>query len=386
MTQPRHQDTRLILAVYAVALGLSLLFSFFTGNPSPITGAHAVIESNAFTPPITFRNLERGAPDRMTHEARVPRSAFAGAAAASGEGIGLLVSRFASNGYRVWWNGVPIGGQGSLTDARANLWNDCAFYPIPDTLLADENVLVMESRTWNKTGLADEPIRIVGSRDGFRYVGLFRFFNHTVLLIGIGILMASIVILLLMGILSDSHRMLYVLLAAGTLSIGLYAMDYTPFLALPISYDAYKRAVMVCLGSTGLFYGLAVHRQLRFAPAAWLGVAGWIGIVLLALLAPDLIAFRQGYALWYLSQIANIAVWIVAAARVYRRQVEARIYLLGFAVLGLHALINFVIDRTGLFFSMNSPLVYVAVFSIIPLMLIYFDFLIRKRQLAHESA
>ena len=385
MAQPRLQDTRLILAIYATALLLSLLFSFFAGNPLKPADAYVAIDSEAFTPSIVFRNLDRGAPQSVTYETTLPLSALADATAGSQEGVVILISRFASNGYRVRWNGVQIGSQGSLADPRANIWNECAFYPIPDALLANVNVLGIESRTLNKTGLADESIRIVSLRDGIRYVSLFRFFNHTVLLIGIGILMASVMILLLMSLITDAHRLMYFLLAAGTLSIGIYAMDYTPFLHLPVPYEIYKRIIMVSLGSTGLFYGLAIHRQLRFPPAAWTGAAGWLGIVLLALLAPDLIAFRQGYNLWYLSQIANIAVWLFAVIRAIRRQVEARIYLLGFAVLGLHALINFVIDSTGLFFTMNSPLVYVAVFSIIPLMLIYFDFLTRKRQLAHES-
>ncbi len=387
MAQPRHQDTRLILAVYAVALVLSLVFSFFAGNPYRPAEASVSLGPARFTPPIAFRGMSHADPDLMVYEAHVSRAdlARASASADSREGVGVLISRFASNGFVVRWNGVQIGQLGSLALPGANIWNSSAFFPIPESLHADDNVLRIESRSINKTGLADEPVRIVTIRDGFRYTSLFDFFNHTMLLIGIGILMASVVILLLMCLLADSNRLLYLLLAAGTLGIGVYAMDYTAVLSLPISYYLYKRIIMVSLGAAGLFYGLAIRHQLRFRPAAWVGAAGFAGIVLPALLAPDLITFRQFYNVWYLSQLANIVIWLVASLRAYRRQVEARIYLLGYAVLGVHSLFNFLIDRTGLFFPMNAPLVFVAVFSIIPQMLIYFDFLTRKRQLAHES-
>ena len=387
MAQPRHQDTRLILAVYTAVLLLSLLLSFLAGNPSVPAAASITIDNEAFTPSIAFRSMLRTDPDLIVYEARVGKADLArvSASATDQEGIGILISRFASNGYVVRWNGLQIGQLGTMALPGANIWNSCAFFPIPEPLLAEENVLRIESRTINKTGVADEPVRIVTGRDGLRFVSLFGFYNHTVLLVGIGILMTSVMFLLLMAILSEANRLLYFLLAAGTLSIGIYAVDYTPFLSLPVSYDCYKRVILVCLGSTGLFYGLSIRCQLRFRPAAWFGAAGFLAILLAALLAPDLVSFRQIYSWWYPTQLINILVWFIASLRVFRRRVEARIYLLGFAVLGIHSAVNFAIDRTGLFFQMNTPLVYVSVLSIIPLMLIYFDFLTRKRQLAHVS-
>ena len=387
MAQPRHQDTRLILAVYTAALLLSLLFSFLAGNPYVPAAASITLDNAAFTPSIAFRSMLRTDPDLIVYEARVGKADLArvSASATDQEGIGILISRFASNGYVVRWNGLQIGQLGTMALPGANIWNSCAFFPIPEPLLAEENVLRIESRTINKTGVADEPVRIVTGRDGLRFVSLFGFYNHTVLLVGIGILMTSVMFLLLMAILSEANRLLYFLLAAGTLSIGIYAVDYTPFLSLPVSYDCYKRVILVCLGSTGLFYGLSIRCQLRFRPAAWFGAAGFLAILLAALLAPDLVSFRQIYSWWYPTQLINILVWFIASLRVFRRRVEARIYLLGFAVLGIHSAVNFAIDRTGLFFQMNTPLVYVSVLSIIPLMLIYFDFLTRKRQLAHVS-
>lgn len=375
------KDTKKITVIYSIILILGLGVSFFGGNIPGLDKAMVKLSATDFVPNIGTRILNTGDNNKLVYESDFGKVDVSD----DDEIIGVLIPRFASNGYMVYLNGVLIGQYGYPDHGTSNLWNSSAFLTFSSKLLKDNNSLRIVSTAEYKTGLMTNQIYIMSYKAGVSFQNWFGFFNHILVYAEIGILIISAAFMILMAILSREHRIIYFCMAIGMLSIGMYAIDYTPIVEMPFNYFYYKKIIMISFWTATMFYGFSIGRLFKFRLAIVVGIVGFIGIVLIALFSKDMIQFRNAYKFWYISQFINVITWIVATARVYRSRIESRVFIIGLSVLGIYSAINMVMDISDGFFLMNSPILYMAVFSVIPLMIVYFDVLNREELLRNES-
>lgn len=375
------KDTRLIIVIYSIILTLSLVASFSGGNIPGLDKALVRLSAKDFVPNISAVVLKPGTNKEFIYESEFGKVNLSG----NNEAVGVLIPRFASNGYMVYLNETLIGQYGSSDHEASNIWNGSAFMTFPSKLLNEHNSLKIVSRAEYKTGLTTNDVYIMPYESGVAFQNRFEFYNHVLVYVEMGILLLSAAFMILMSITSKQHRVVYFFLAMGMLSIGAYSIDYTPILELPLAYFNYKKIVMLCYWATTLFYGIGIGKLFKFRWAVVSGIAGFIGIILIVLFSQDMVQFKNAYTLWYVTQLLSVILWVVAAARVYKSRIDGRVFVIGLSVLGLYSAINMVIDMSGGVFSMNSPLLYMAVFSIIPLMTVYFDVLNREALLRNES-
>jgi len=375
------KNTNIIIIIYSIVLSLSLVASFLGGNMSGIDKAMLRLSAKDFVPNMSAIALKAGMNKEFIYESEFGKVNVSG----NNEIVGVLIPRLASNGYLVYLNETLIGQYGSSDHKASNIWNGSAFMTFPSKLLKEHNRLKIVSRAEYKTGLTTNDVYLMPYDAGVAFQNRFDFFNHVLVYVGMGILLLSAVFMILMGIISKQHRGVYFFLAMGMVSIGAYSIDYTPILEMPLTYFNYKKIVMLCYWATTMFYCIGIGRLFKFRAAIVSGIAGFIGIIIIVLFSQDMVQFKNAYTIWYVTQLLNVILWVVAAARVYTSRIDGKIFVIGLSVLGLYSAINMVIDMSGGVFSMNSPFLYMAVFSIIPLMTVYFDVLKREALLRNES-
>ena len=375
------KNTKMIIIIYSIVLSLSLVASFLGGNMPGIDKAMLRFSAKDFVPNMSAMVLKAGVNKEFIYESEFEKVNVSG----NNEIVGVLIPRLASNGYLVYLNETLIGQYGSSDHEASNIWNGSAFMTFPSKLLKEHNHLKIVSRAEYKTGLTTNDVYLMPYDAGVAFQNRFDFFNHVLVYVEMGILLLSAAFMILMGIISKQHRGVYFFLAMGMLSIVVYSIDYTPILEMPLTYFNYKKIVMLCYWATTMFYGIGIGRLFKFRWAVISGIAGFIGIIIIVLFSQDMVQFKNAYTIWYVTQLLNVILWIVAAARVYKSRIDGRVFVIGLSVLGLYSAINMVIDMSGGVFSMNSPLLYMAVFSIIPLMTVYFDVLEMEALLRNES-
>lgn len=375
------KNTKKIIIIYSIILILGLVVSFLGGNVPGLDKAIVKLSYADFVPNIGTRVLKTEDKNNIVYESEFGKIDVSD----DDEIIGVLIPRFESNGYMVYLNGELIGQYGYPGHGTSNLWNGSAFLTFSSKMLKDNNNLRIVSVAEYKTGLTTNDVYIMPYEAGVSSQNWFEFFNHVLVYAEMGILVLSAIFMILMSILFKQQRVIYFCLAIGMIGIGVYSIDYTPILEIPLKYLYYKKIVMISFWTATMFYGFSIGKIFKSRPAIVTGIVGFIGIVLIALFSKNMIQFQGAYKFWYISQFLNVITWIVAAARVYRSRIESRVLIIGLLVLGIYSGINMVIDISGGFFLMNSPILYMAVFSVIPLMIVYFDVLNREELLRRES-
>lgn len=375
------KDTKMITVIYSIILILGLGVSFLGGNIPGLDKAMLKLSDADFTPNMGTRILKIEEKNKLVYESEFEKIDVSD----DDEIIGVLIPRIASNGYMVYLNDVLIGQYGHPDHGTSNLWNGSAFLTFSSKLLKEHNSLRIVSKAEYKTGLTTNQVYLMSYEAGVSFQNRFEFFNHVLVYAEMGILVISAAFMIFMSILYREQREVYFCLAIGMLGIGVYSIDYTPILDMPFKYFYYKKIVMLSYWIATMFYGFAIGRLFKFRLAIVTGVVGFTGIFLIALFSKNMIQFQSFYRVWYLSQFFNVMIWVVAAAQVYSSRIESRVFIIGLSVLGIYSTINMIIDMSGGFFSMNSPILYMAVFSVIPLMIVYFDVLNREALLRSES-
>lgn len=377
-----NKNTNKILIIYSTMLIVGLIISFFSGNI--IGGDQHIIElsSEKFNPTMQTRNIYVNEAQPYIYEATFSKADLKG----QEENLGILIPRFASNGYKVFLNGTIIGQNGSMNKGMSNLWNGVEYYLFPDLLIKDNNTIRIESISHYKTGLTTHPTYITEVENGLSFQFWFNAFNTNTIFVGIGILLLGGILLIALYFLTEVYKEVLLYLSASLIFMAIYVIDYTSISYLPISYFIYKRIIIISFWTSSLFLGISMYKILKSRIALFAAILSWIGIVLIAFFAPDIIFFKKAYGIWYFTLIANVVVWMIVSFKLYKKNFEARILFWGYLVLFIYSLINLLLDSIGIFFSMNSPVIYIAVLSIMPLMLIYFDAQQNKNMLLIETS
>ncbi len=377
------QKTNLIITVYGIILILGIFIAFQGSNYSFMTGEDvAIIKGDDFFNDLNRREMLFGDEEKRTYSATIEENALP---LLKNSDYNVVIFRLASNGYKVYFNDQFIGAYGHYETGNSNLWNGIRRYQIPKDWIKKSNSLRIESHSKYMSGLTTHPIFITSNQKATQMVTLSRIFNHNAVIASLGISLLSIVVLLVLYWSSSKRNTMYLNLAASMFFLGIYTIDYATTEYLFIDYMLYKKIIMVSFWLTTFFIGLALKQLFNKTAPLIAGTVGLVGIIIIAILSTDLMMFKTLYDYWYISQLVSVYIWIVTLFRSIPTSIEARVFFIGFVVLFIYSIVNVSLDLTGVFFSMNSSVIYTAIVSIIPLMLVYLDFTKSRQDLHKET-
>lgn len=376
------QKTKLIITVYGIILFLGIFIAFQGSNYNFMTGDDVtIIEGDDFFSDLNRNVMSYGDSEKQSFKTILEKKDLPKIVNSD---YNIVIFRLASNGYNLYFNNQFIGGYGDYETGNSNLWNGIKRYQVPIEWVKDHNELRLESNSKYMSGLTTHPIFITSSKKATRLVTNSRNYNHNAVMASLGISMLAIVVLLVLFWSGGKRREMYLSLAASMFFLGVYSIDYATTEYIFIDYMLYKKIIMLSFWACTFFVGLGLKQMFNSYIPLISGLSGLIGIIIISIFSTDLIMFKTLYGYWYITQIISILTWLITIFSSIPTSIEARVLFTGFVVLFIYSLINALLDFTGIFFSMNSSVIYTAVLSIMPLMLVYLDFT-KSRQDLHEE-
>jgi diguanylate cyclase (GGDEF)-like protein len=358
----------LVSFVFVLIILTSLHVAYKSSNFNALqTGDAILLTGDAFSPSFDARNFSFSGQAYLTYKTRIPKSAFG---LNEKRAYTLVLYRLADNAHRIYFNDVIIGSKGDYNHGDSNLWNGLFTYNISPSLIEENNVLRIETTASYRTGLSDVPIYIVDADSVGSNISKLKFYGEQLNTLMIGFIVFSSVITLLFYFIDDRDKT-YLLITVATLFTGIHYSSYLTFEAISVPYLVYKKVVMSSLFLAVAFYGYVMSRYFDKKFIRDISHFTVLGTLLMAIIASDMVIYKQLYTYGYLFLLINIMGWVFAALKEIKKSYVAFIFSISFVTLGVYASVVAMIDIIGGYFSFNSPIVYISVMATIPLLLIY---------------
>jgi len=373
--------------IFILLIILSLQVAYKSSNFKELrAGDVIVLEGDDFSPSFDARNFSFSGQTYLTYRAAIPEEEFG---RLQKRAYTLILYRIADNAHRLYFNDVLIGSRGDFEKGDSNLWNGLFTYDISPSLIQQDNVLRIETTASYRTGLSDVPIYIADADRVGHLIGELYFYGEQLNTLMIGFIVFSSLITLSFYCIANRDKT-YLLITAATFFTGVYFSSYLTFESISMPYLIYKKVVMTSLFLAVAFYGYVFSRyfnQKRIRDLARITI--W-GTLLMAIIASDMVTYKQMYTYGYLVMLANIIGWLITAVKQIKKSYAAFILSISFITIAVYAGVTVFMDIKGYYFSFNSPMVYISVFSIVPLLLIYEairekDFLLSQEKSLREK-
>lgn len=327
-----------------------------------------VLEAGDFSPSMEARNFISPGQQFGSYEIEFGQERID----AVGDGsYAVIIYRLADNGHRVYLNDTLIGAAGNMADGNSNLWNGMFLYSFDHNQLQETNVLRIETTGIYRTGLSSTPIYITDLDRGLAFAGTRSLYGDQVNLFTIGFILFSSLITIVFYFIAPKRDYTFILISAATLMTGIYFSDYLVHGTLPVRYLIYKKMTMGSLYFGTAFYTIIVSRYFKVRWLKWMGNMTMISTAVMLLAVNDMVAFKEVYTMGYLMLLANILSWMAVSFRYMQKRLTAYIFFMSFTGIGVYAGAVALIDIFGGYFDFNSPVFYIVMFAVIPLLLIY---------------
>jgi diguanylate cyclase (GGDEF)-like protein len=382
----KKQELRTFTILYIVLLFFST-FASFVASGIFFTHNRKVLQ----LPPQRFsdgkRNLEfriirpqeRGV---FTYRATIPKRELL--AVGTGD-YQIMINRLNSQGYQVIFNRILIGSIGDFSGGRSNLWNSCNGFTIDGSLVKDENELIIRSYSEYCVGLSCTSIFIVDLKKVYPTFIWTLLAGETINAFCIGCILFSALTIFLLYLLSKRKNVSYIYFTLALMSISIYFLDYLRLDFLPVAYLFYKKIVMSALFLTPALLSIAVYKTFNYRYIKNIAIFTAAGALLIALISRNMVMYKYLYNYYSLIIIVNLAGWLFVLIPNARKSDIAKIFLVGNIPLIMVSLFNVGITFYGKDFFVNTPLLYISVFTLIPLILVFIDFNHMKRLIRIES-
>ncbi len=253
-------------------------------------------------------------------------------------------------------------------------------------MVKEVNTLRFDTYASYLSGLNKSQLYLVSNEMGTEKFGKINFYGEKTILFSIGFIVFSSLISLILYIHSKRKETTYIYSGLATLLIGIYFMDYLSSEFIILDYLLYKKSIMTALFLGVGFYSLAISSFFENRVLKYIAIITMIGIILMDVLTINILQFKSLYTYWYMMVLLNMVFWIVSVIKNLKTHRQAFIYLMGFVVGLIFAASAIISDLTGSYFSMNSPIIYLATLATVPLLLAYETIKEINAQIIHEKS
>lgn len=361
---------RLIVAlVFGIIIVLGLSIAFKSVDYSAFNDDNSIVLNTVdFSPDFSAVNFIKPGIQHKTYSIDIPKERFV---EIESEHYDIIFNRLSDNAHSVYFNDILIGSQGDSVKGNSNLWNGVFKYPISANLLSENNTLRIETTATYRSGLSTDHVYISRAEITPKVLGSIDFYGRRVNTVLIGFICFSALIILIFYYLNGKEDSKYLYASLATLMTGIYYSDYLTIGYMDIPYFIYKKFIMMNLFLGICFYAYTIASYYNSKIIKRLGHLTMILTILMVIFSPNMIVFKKLYMYAYFLILMNVFTWLWFSIKEVHKKLVAFIFTIGFFTLGVYGSITVIMDITNQYFQMNSPVVYISVFSAIPLLLIY---------------
>ncbi|MBN2557616.1 MAG: diguanylate cyclase [Clostridia bacterium] len=303
-----------------------------------------------------------------------------------GDNLHILVFRLNAQAYEVYFNGIHLGTSGDMESARSHIYNGIGNFVIHKEYIKEVNTLTINTHSLYMIGLEQSPVGIVCCDTARKITEDVTFRTQGMTMMGVGILILGIIITLMMIFLSEkkNHALIFFMLSVVFLSIYSLEFMYIPHIA--ISYIWFRKIIILALFACIFFLGLSFSKYFNSRQSVILSSVLFGLVLLSALLVGNLVLFKQMYNVFVPAITFNFIIWIIVAAKQYKKMDEAVIFIWSFVNLLLLAAADS-IQLLVLGGIMNTSIImHVMIFSLILISLFYIEMNKRNIKIRQESS
>lgn len=297
----------------------------------------------------------------------------------------FFLNKLTDNAYSVKLNDIVIGFEGDMGKGHSMFKNSPNHFSFDKKLIQDENTLTINTYATYKSGLETKGVYITDSKVGMEQARKIDFFGIHIIILSIGFLMFSIVAMVVIYYINKNKEIGFLYSAIATVFIAIYFIDYLKIVHLPYSYLTYKKIFMISLYIAVWFYMLAMSKFLDCFYLKYLAAFNTISFIVMSLLVNDFILYKKLYSYWYLALLVNIILGFICSLKNLKKVRQAFIFLAAFLYSSIYASLAILIEFFNSSFSINSPLVYIVIFSALPLLFGFEELTSKEKQISHEK-
>lgn len=359
----------IVILSFIVIITIGLIIAYKSVDYSDFSSENTLyLKPSDFTPDFSAQNFSKYELKESQYTLNIAGDAIK---ALGDNRYYLILNRLSDNAHTVYFNDVCIGAYGDYEGGNSNLWNGVFSYPISRNLIQEDNELRIETVSTYRSGLSTRYVYITGHLETSKIIGGIQFFGQRINGFLIGFIAFSSLIILIFYFLNGKEDPKYLYAALATLMTGIYYADYLVYGYINLSYFSYKKFILMNLFMGIGFYAYTIAAYYEKKIIKWLGHIIITITLLMVLFAPDMVVFKKWYSYAYILILINVFTWLFYSLKDIKRKFVAFIFTIGFMTLGIYGGITVWMDLTNSYFEMNSPVVYISVFSAIPLLLIY---------------
>lgn len=361
---------RLILVVlFLFIIGISFFAAFKSGDFRGFEQENTIVlKASNFAPDFSARNFSESGLQSNSYTIKIPINSFE---TLDGNSYKVIINRLSDNAHAIYFNDVLIGSNGDFEKANSNLWNGIFAYDLSSKMLEDTNTLRIDTYASYRSGLSTKSVYITASNQTNSILGTIRFYGEQINTFMLGFIFLSSFITFFFYYLNGKSDPKYLYITIATILTAVYYCDYLTFNHVIIPYIIYKKITIGSLFIGASFYSYVISRYFDNKGIKLLGHFMLIGTLCILIISTDLVFFKQLYTYWYFVLLANVFSWIFVSIKYIRKRFVAFIFLISFTAVGIYGGTVVLMDVFGSYFEFNSPVFYIVVFSVIPLLLVY---------------
>ncbi len=372
----------MITLIFILIISLGLFIADRGSDFGLLKGHSIVISPDEFTPNLSAKNYLISGDQSHTYKAELTPADFK---VLGDEDYRIILYRLADNAHEIYFNGTLIGAAGNQETLNSNLWNGLFDYAISKDLVKVRNELTIVTRSSYRSGLSAGPIYIVGNNLASEIVSKLSLYGDRLIIFSIGFIMFSTILSLLSYSREKKDGIVHLYIAIATILTGIYFIDYVAFEDTLVPYLIYKKITMGGLFFAVGFYSYAISEYFDSFIAKYAGHCLNAGTAIILLISTNMIMFKHIYTYWYYVAILCLFIWIGLSIINVKKDNSAYIFLMSFSVIAVYASIAATMDLMHSYFRINSPVMYIIVAAMIPVLLVYEDFNEQDRLLVVEK-
>lgn len=356
----------IIFCLYSLLVILAIYSGFKASDLSLLNKDNSLFISNeSFKPDLSAHTINKASQGLQEYKVEFNRNKIKHLEM---ETLVFFLNKTTDNAYSVELNGINIGSEGDIRNGKSMFKNSPNQFSFDSKLIEDKNTLIINTYATYKSGLEADGIYISNYDVGIKQARKLDFFGKHLVIGGIGILIFSVIIMMFLYFNDKNKEIGYLYGAISTIFISIYFFDYLKIISIPYTYLTYKKIFMNSLYIAVFFYIMAMDKFLDCKKLKALSFFTALSFFIMSLFVDNIVLYKKLYTYWYFILLVNIILAFIYSFYKLKKNRQAFIFFSGFLYGSIYGSLAILIEYFDSSFSINTPLVYIVVFSALPVL------------------
>ncbi len=379
--ESRRKPNTIMFLSYTIFVLLALFSGISANDFSLLNNENSLfIKNEFFQPNLSMRKINKDEDGLQEYSVHLSGDEFSNLKT---DTLVFFLNKVTDNAYSVKFNDIIIGSEGDMKNGHSMFKNSPNHFSFDRSLVKDDNLLVINTYATYKSGLESKGVYIADSNIGMRQARKLDFFGIHLVLIGIGFLLFSILIMIFIYYINQEREIAFLYCAIATFFVSIYFVDYLKIIYLSRNYLFYKKIFLIALFIAVWFYMLAMSKFFKLRYLKHLAAFNAISFIIMSLLVNDFTLYKKLYTYWFFLILINIILGFLYSLSNLKKVRQAFIFVGAFLYASIYASSAIIVEFLNFSFNINSPLVYLVVFSALPILFGFEELISKEKQIHH---